>query len=178
MRAHSNALRRLVLLLFLSCCPYVLACEIVYGKDWAFISHTPEAWSSACHTEAMKGTVINLWPSKQPRDRADALIYATVSTKALPTLAAFSLDEQARFKQSSPISKVSSVPRPPRAAGIPYELVAISSAPGNREELVAYVEGPTAYFIVAITAESPAVLERYRATFLDYLDRFTPIERK
>lgn len=106
-------------------------------------------------------------------------LHPKVSTKVLQSLGAFSSDEQSRFKESSPTSKISPLEAEAHPAKIKYEVVAISAAPpGNREELVAYVEGPTVYFIVVMTADSHAAIERHRDTFMSYLRGFTPMDRK
>ena len=155
-----------------------LACGIVYGKDWAFLTQTPEGWSDACHTQAMQGTVITLWPSGQRADQAEAIMYATVSAKDFLTLHEFAVDAQTRFKTSSAKSLVSAIEVPSHPAKVNYELIAISAAPGNREELVAYVEGPTTYFIVVITAKSASVLATHREAFMQFVAGFVPMERK
>jgi hypothetical protein len=174
-----HLIRRIALVLLLLWSLPSLACNIVYGKDWAFLSTTPEGWASACHTKAMLGTAITLWPSNQRPDQAEAFMYATVSTKDLPTLAAFAAEEQSRFRKSSPASKVSAVEVEVHPAKVQYQVVAISAAPpGDREELVAYVEGPTAFFIVVMTADSATAIEKHRTTFMNYLRTFAPMERK
>lgn len=155
------------------------SCGIVYGKDWAFMTETPAGWSSACHKQAMQGTAITLWPTAQKPDSSDSLIYVTVSTKDLPTLSAFASDAIARFKASAPSVRVSQLETPAASTKIKLELVAFSGAPpGNREEIVAYIEGPTAYFIAVITAESAHALAARKTDFLAFVSKFVPMQRQ
>lgn len=153
-----------------------LACSIVYGKDWAFTSEIPERWSGACHTEAMAGTAMTLWPSAQRPDQADALIYVTVSARDLPSIGAFAADEQSRTREASPQSVVALDATVTRRDGI--QVVSVSKAAGGREELVAYVEGPTAYFVIVLTATSESALSARRPGFVKFLESFRPMERK
>ena len=156
------------------------ACSIVYGKDWAFLADAPPGWSSACHTQALQGTVITLWPTAQRRDASDSLIYVTVSGKqGLPSLREFAADAIARFKVSAPSVRVSTLEVSEVASSVNMELVAFSGAPpGSREELVAYIEGPTAYFIAVLTAPSTQVLAERRSGFIAFVSRFSPMERQ
>jgi hypothetical protein len=154
------------------------ACSIVYGSDWAFASETPKNWESACGNSAMEGTSITLWPAKESPSNASALIYVTVSDKDPAGLAAFAEDEQAKFKRSSPASSVSQLSAPPETHKFKYVLARYNHASGNREELVAYMEGPNVYYIIVLTAKSEAVLATYRSAFLEYVEGFIPMERK
>lgn len=155
------------------------ACSIVYGRDWAFLTETPAGWSSACYKQAMAGTAITLWPANQKPDSSDSLIYVTVSTKDLPTLQAFARDAITRFKSSAPTVRVSELESPEASPKVKIELVAFSGAPpGDREELVAYIEGPTAYFIAVITAESAHALAARKTDFLAFVSKFAPMEKR
>jgi len=175
----TRLLRLLLTLGLLICSSASWACDIVYGKDWAFVTETPAGWVSACHKQAMEGTAITLWPTSQKPDSSDSLIYVTVSTKELPTLSAFASDAMARFKSTAPSVRVRELQSPAAAPGVKAELVAFSGAPpGEREELVAYIEGPTAYFIAVITAESAQVLAAREMDFLAFVSKFVPMERR
>lgn len=154
------------------------ACDIVYGSDWAFLSDNPAGWDSACGDQSLDGTAITLWPAKQGLAKASAIIYVTVSHKDPAGLKAFAKDEQARFKKSSPISRVSAVPAPTKAVKYNYALARFGNAPGNREELVAYLEGPTANFVLVLSADSVAAFDAYQPAFLRYLASFIPMDRK
>jgi len=175
----NSAHRHILALGLLVCSSANWACGIVYGEDWAFLTETPKGWTSVCHKQAMQGTAITLWRSDQKPDSADSLIYVTVSTKDLATLHAFATDAIARFKSSAPSVRVSSLEPPQTAPQVKVELVSFSGAPpGDREELVAYIEGPTAYFIAVITAESANTLAGRRQDFLAFVSKFVPMERR
>ena len=155
------------------------ACNIVYGKDWALLSQNPEGWSSACHTQAMPGTILTLWPTDQGPRTTDALIYVTVSAKGSHELSEFVADAQARFVASAKTTTLRKLDAPPTPQNLQLELVAISGAPpGSREEMVAYFSGPTAFYIAVLTAESASVLTKHKAAFLQFLNGLNPIERK
>jgi hypothetical protein len=176
---NKRLIRFLLAIGLLACSSVSWACVIVYGKDWAFLTETPTGWSSACHKEAMEGTAITLWRSDQKPDSADSLIYVTVSTKDLPTLHAFASDAITRFKSFAPSVKVSLLELPEPLQKIKVELVGFSGAPpGDREELVAYIEGPTAYFTAVLTAESAKALDARRQDFLTFVSEFRPMERR
>ena len=53
-------------------------------------------------------------------------------------------------------------------------LVHIEHAIGDRDELVAYIKGPTAYFIVVLTTQSAAMTATYRPAFKAFLGSFSP----
>ena len=51
------------------------------------------------------------------------------------------------------------------------------NADGNRDELVAYVEGPAAYYMIVLTAVSAGDLENHRAALIEFLEGFIPMTR-
>ena len=153
----------------------VFACGIVYGSDWSFASVTPKGWDSACAEESVEGTAVTIWPHGQTMSTANGLIYVTVSEKVPADLKAFADDEQVRFKQSSPTSHVSVLKAPNQSGKYKYILSRIEDAPGKHEEIVAYMDGPTAFYIVVLSADSPALLNSYKAAFLEYVENFTPM---
>src|SRR6185312_1098805 len=106
-----------------------------------------------------------------PND-AEPIIYVTVSRKDFPTLQKFTADEQDRFKRETPSSKITRVEENALDKKPRHMLFRLSGAPGNREEMVAYLEGGTAYFIVVMTSSSSATLEKNRAIFLKYVSSF------
>jgi len=177
MKNHS--IRLFVALAFVVATAPTWACGIVYGKDWAFLAETPLGWSSGCHKQAMEGTAITLWPAQQKPEASDAIIYVTVSTKDIPTLHDFASDARAVFKLAAPSVIVTELEAPAVSPKVKIELVAFSRAPpGDREEMVAYIEGPTAYFIVVLTAESAQALVTHKADFLSFVAKFIPMERR
>ena len=153
------------------------ACSIVYGSDWAFVSESPKGWDSACGDGAMDGTAITLWPAGHDSARSDALIYVTVSETDPSTLESFARDEQGRFKQSFPTSNVF-VLDTPKNQKTNCILVRYEHASGGREELVAYMDGPSAYYIIVLTAATVAELDKERSAFLGYVADFIPTARK
>ena len=176
--AHVQGRFALALLLLIGLSSPAVACGIVYGSDWAFLSDDPAGWDSACGDQSLDGTAITLWPAKQGLSKASAIIYVTVSNKDPAGLKAFAKDEQARFKKSSPLSRVSVVPTPAKAGKYSYVLARFNNAPGKREELVAYLEGPTANFVLVLSADSVAEFNAYEPAFLKYVARFVPMTRK
>ena len=168
----------MALLLLIGLSSPAFACGIVYGSDWAFLSEDPAGWDSACADQSLDGTAITLWPAKEGPTNASAIIYVTVSDKDPAGLKAFANDEQERFKKSSPISRVSAVPTPAKTGKFSYVLARFNNAPGKREELVAYLEGPTANFVLVLSADSAAAFNAYRPAFLEYVARFVPMTRK
>jgi hypothetical protein len=154
-----------------------VACGIVYGSDWAFVAQAPEDWAEACGDEAMDETALTLWPANQTPDQADALMYVTVSDKARQSLQAFAEQEIARFKASSKTSVLSDLPAASSKGDAVRRLVHITDAPGGRDEFVAYVEGPTSFFIIVLSADSSALGQKYRPIFDQFVADFYPMER-
>jgi hypothetical protein len=127
----------------------------------------------------MQGTAITLWRSDQKPESADSLIYVTVSTKDLPTLQAFASDAIARFRSSAPAVRVRLLEPPLASPKVKVQLVGFSNAPpGDREELVAYIEGPSAYFIAVVTSESAKALAARKQDFLAFVSKFVPMQRQ
>lgn len=152
-------------------------CSIVYGSDWAFLSLAPNGWTSSCGTKGVAGTAITLLPADIPPDQTDGFIYVTVSTKDLPTLHAFALDEQERFKQSVPDLQILPVRERDPIVALTYELNHVAGSSDGREELIAYVDGPTAFYIIVLNARSSAALAKYQASFRSYLTSFVPMRK-
>jgi hypothetical protein len=168
----------LVLGLCLAVSAPAAACSIVYGSNWAFVSAPPEGWESACADEAMKGTSITLWPAEQGASNARAYIYVTVSEKDPAGLEAFAADEQADFRKESPEATVTPEDAGPEPHQFKYVLVHYANTANDREELVAYMDGPNVYYIIVLTADSKAMFDKYRPSFQQYLDGFIPMDRK
>jgi len=141
------------------------------------MSKSPRDWSSACGPNAMLGTVTTLWPSGQVPSRANAIIYVTVSDPVLANLEAFAADEQAKFVDTTPGSSVAPVEGAQTAAGVRRIMVRYHNASRNRDELVAYVEGPAAYYMIVLTAASTDDLETHRTALLEFLEGFIPMAR-
>jgi hypothetical protein len=154
-----------------------MACGIVYGSDWAFLAQAPEDWVESCGEAAMDRTAITLWPAGQTPERADALMYVTVSGKGGQDLQGFAAGEVARFTASSQGSIVTHLPVASTKPSAPRRLVHIADAPGARDELVAYVEGPTRFFIIVLSADSAALRRKYRSAFDRFVADFEPMER-
>ena len=172
-------IRILVLLCTALSAQAALACSIVYGKDWAYAVEPPPGWSSACHDSAAPGTTITLWPSSSSPQAADALIYVTVSTKGQQTLQEFASDALKRFKDAAPAARSRAFTDKTPELKFNVTWIALSGAPpGTREELVAYIEGPTAFFIAVVSAESADVLAKRRADFIAFVSKFIPMERR
>jgi hypothetical protein len=125
----------------------------------------------------MDKTALTLWPANQSPDHADALMYVTVSDKGRQSLQAFAEQEIARFKASSKTSILSNLPAASSKVGAVQRLVHITDAPGGRDELVAYVEGPTSFFIIVLSADSSALEQKYRPAFDQFVADFYPMER-
>jgi hypothetical protein len=149
------------------------ACDIVNGSNWAFISQAPSGWTAACGDDAMKETAITLWPQEQSPSAAHALIYVTVSGKENDNLASFVQGEIARYRaEATDQEKPEFEPQP--EVSPTRRLVHVANATGGRDELVEYIEGPTAYFIVVLTTESPVATKQYLAAYQAFLDSFSP----
>jgi hypothetical protein len=154
-----------------------MACDIVYGDGWAFVSTAPEGWNAACGEDATDGTALTLWPSDQAPEAAHALIYVAVSDKRSDTLSSFIEGEVAGYREAAPDAGSLSV-GPIQDVSPTRRMIHYGNATGGRDELVEYIEGPSAFFIAVLTTESPSATERYKAAFESFLGGFLPSSLK
>ena len=165
-----------------ACCsftaPATAACTIVLGKGWAFAISVPGGWSSICGPEAPGGTALFLWPANQSEESQAVYLYVTASVKANATLAEYVTNSQKQFTDANPNAKITRVESQPHRSFAGYETVQISNSRGAREEIVAYVEAPTAFFTVAITAASESLLQQHKTTYFELLASMLPMERR
>lgn len=157
------------------------ACTIVYGDTWGFMVDVPPDWSSACGDRAMAQTALTMWPSDESPDALSALMYVSVSMPRGRSLDAFIQGDLARYTKGA-VTPGSASPKQPamQVGGIERissgrRLVHIAHADGDRDELVAYIKGPTAYFILVLDTSSPAMTATYRPAFKAVLDSFDPL---
>lgn len=153
-------------------------CTLIYGKTWAFVMDAPAGWLSRCRAERLMGAAVALWPEDSTFADAPAVMYITVSTRTDPTLEAFAAGEQARFRASAPEVRFVAIEPAPIVGGRQALLFGASGDPGRNEERIAYVEGPTAYFILVASARTAQDLERSRAAFDALLESFVPMESR
>lgn len=153
------------------------ACSIVYGEDWAFAMETPENWSVACGEQALQGTAITFWPSESLPNNAKSFLYVSVSKKIPSPLETFVLDEQARYGETGAVMKfveqdLSGVKL--RHSTKSFQLL---SAPPARQELIAYIDGPTAYFMLVLTSTDSDELALRQHVFFSSLERFVAMKK-
>ncbi len=160
------------------------ACTIVYGDTWGFMVDVPPGWSSACGDRAMAQTALTLWPSDESPNALEALMYVSVSMPKGRSLDAFVHGDLARYTKGDVTPGSTSANQPAmHVDGIERissgrRLVHIAHTDGDRDELVAYIKGPTAYFILVLSTQSPAMTARYRPAFKATLDSFDPLSVK
>lgn len=150
-------------------------CSIVYGKTWAFAFLTPAKWSSLCGAEQPAGVPAAFWPAGSTFEDSVAVMYVNVSINDEPSLEKFVQFSQRQFRRKAP--KVAFVRLKP-IEGMPKLRVLHFSAsgdPGGNVEQLAYVKGPTAYFILVLSARNPKALEQARPAFLELLRSFSPM---
>lgn len=165
-----------LLALFMGISAPAAACGIVYGKDWALKMEAPTGWELACGKRAMRGTSATMWRSSQSAATANTYIYVTVTNGNRPkTLERFITADRVDYMARSPNMTVEQVKTGKNAQGFAYTVMHYGHVSGDREELVAYMEGQTAYYIVVMTTTSTGELERNRPDFMRYLDSLIPM---
>lgn len=153
-------------------------CSIMYGSDWAFTFATPDHWMSLCGAERAVGAALALWPQGTTFADAPAIMYVSVNEKSGLTLEEFTADEQRRFRADAPQLTIHSE-RPMVAGGGHRALVySLSGDPGGNHELVGYVEGPTAFFILVVSSRNAESLERSRSAYHALIKSFVPMTAK
>lgn len=150
---------------------------MVYGNGWGFMYRTPPDWTFATCGAALGGTVITLWPKGQHSNPAETVIYVTVAPRGKTDFSDFIRAEIARFKAHDPVS-ARTVFSHQTVISSTRRLIHVTHSAGNRDELVEYIQGRTAYFIVVLTSVSPAATARYRPAYRAFLDSFTPATLK
>jgi hypothetical protein len=150
-------------------------CSIVYGKDWAFAFSTPAKWSSLCGAERLAGVPLALWPVDSTFENSAAVMYVNVSSKDEPSLEKFVAFSQSQFRRQAP--KVAFVPLKPIEGNPQLRALHFSASgdPGGNVERLAYVEGPTAYFILVLSARTPKALEQAQPAYINLLRSFSPM---
>ena len=167
----------LLSLVLLSTPLFARACEIVYGSDWSFMLEPPEKWNVACGKDAMEGTSITLWPSEPSSNGAQSLMYVSVSKKKPAPLEAFVEDEQVRYSQKEKLTtNPLHLELPASLSNVTAFAFRLSPAAPARQEYIAYIEGPTAYFILVLSSNSEEELIRRRENFFFALEHFTPMK--
>jgi hypothetical protein len=150
-------------------------CSIVYGKDWAFAFSTPARWSSLCGAERLVGAPVAFWPVGSTFADSAAVMYVNVSIKDERSLPEFVRSSQSLFRQQAP--NVNFVPLQPIEATRNVRALHFSASgdPGGNVERLTYVEGPTAYFILVLSARTPQALEQAQPAFRELLQSFAPM---
>ena len=150
-------------------------CSIVYGKDWAFAFSTPAGWSSLCRAERLVGVPVAFWPVGSTFADSAVVMYVNVSTKVEPSLPDFVRSSQSLFRQKAP--NVVFVPLEPIEATPKLRALHFSASgdPGGNVERITYVEGPTAYFVIVLSARTPKALEQAQPAFRQLLQSFIPM---
>lgn len=156
--------------------PAVLACNVIYGDQWAFLSQPPAGWNGFCGEDAPPGANLLMLPEGKSWEDTDAVLYVSVYDRTQPDLAAFIRDEEKSFRDESPSVNIAPLRLPgkerPRMA-----FARVDGARGGKYELVAYAEGPNAYYLIVLSNDTAALRERNRAAFVEYLDGFHTMER-
>lgn len=154
------------------------ACGIIYGKDWALMLEPPAHWEAACGNKAMEGTVITLWPSESGPKEAKSLMYVTVSLKEPTPLNAFAEDEQARYLRTAKNVSAKPLRLPSNLLKVNAFAFELSPDAPARQEYIAYIEGPTAYFILVLSSSDANELGRQRQNFFAAIEHFVPMKRE
>lgn len=156
------------------------SCFIVYGDDWAFIAEAPKDWSATCGDKALQSTVLTLWPSDESPQSLRVFMYVTVSSLGNQSLDGFVKGDIETAVASDAKSRTANGRQPPMHVGKVKTLsptrrqVHFEHDSGDRDELVEYIKGPTAYFIVVLSTQTPAQTTRYRGAFKAFLKSFSP----
>ena len=176
--ADTHGMKRALVAAFFLCVIVARAnadagCGLVFGGDWAFAFSTPARWVSQCRAEKSADVAL-LWPLGTTFADAPAVIRVTVNEKRRHSLALFAADEQQRFRSNKPNATVRFEPGMSVNGG---NAALVFRATENRnDELIAYVEGPTRFFTVAISARHAHSLDEYKGAFQSLLNSFVPMK--
>lgn len=150
-------------------------CAVVYGPDWAFAFSTPAKWTSMCKAEQLVGAPVAFWPTDSTFADSAAVMYVSVSSKDEPTLVEFVKLSQNLFWREAPnvvFIPVKTSEALPKLNALHF---AASGDPGGNVERITYVEGPTAYFILVLSARNGKALAQAQPAYRDLLQSFSPM---
>jgi hypothetical protein len=170
-------MKRLLVVLFALCLAASVAnadagCGLIFGSDWAFAFSAPARWVTQCRAE-QAGAAVTLWPQGTLTAAAPAMMYVTVNAKNGLSLALFAADAQQRLRSGKPNLAVRFVPGMSVAG---RAALVFRETDARNHELVAYVEGPTRFFVVAISARNAKALEDNQGAFKTLLASFVPMK--
>jgi hypothetical protein len=147
-------------------------CGVVFGSDWAFAVSAPARWQSLCQSGRADGAALALWPDGTLLPHAPAVMSVMVTDKNRRSLARFAADEQQWLRSRKP--KVAIRFEPGLAVnGGPALVFRVNDA--RTHQLIAYVEGPTRFFVVAISAKTTQSLQESRGAYQTMLNSFMPM---
>lgn len=156
--------------------PAAFACNVIYGENWAFLSQAPAGWIGYCGDDVPTGMNLAMLPEGKTWENTHAVLYVSVFDRTQPDLAAFIRDEEKSFRAESRSVKIAPLQLPgKKRPGMVF--ARIDGALDGKYELVAYAEGPNAYYLIVLSNDSAALRERNRAAFVEYLDGFHTMER-
>ena len=131
-------------------------CSIVNGSDWAFAYATLEKWASLCRAEQQFGAPLALWPKESSFTDSPAVMYIDLSSKNQQSLMEFVCVSQSQFKAKAPHVVFLGQDSPVAASKLKAVHFSASGDPGANHERITYVEGPTAFFILVLSARTHA----------------------
>ena len=171
-------MKRTLVILFVLCVTAAWAkadggCGLVFGGDWAFAFSTPSRWVSQCRAEKSADVAL-LWPLGTTFGDAPAVMRVSVNEKRRHSLALFAADDQQRFRSEKPDATVRFEPGMSVSGGA--AALVFRATEGRNDELIAYVEGPTRFFVVAISARRAHSLDEYKGAFQSLLNSFVPMK--
>lgn len=103
-------------------------------------------------------------------------MYVNVSSKDAPSLGEFARSAQEQFRQQAPDVVFQSLVLGGNGSKVPMLHFSATGDPGGNVERVTYVEGPTAYFILVLSARNALALQEAQSAFRELLRSFVPME--
>jgi|SRR5690242_11953643 hypothetical protein len=149
-------------------------CGILFGSDWAFSFSTPVRWVSRCRAETPADTALALWPQGTTLSEAPAVMSIAVKDKKPRSLALFAADEQQRLRSDKPNLAVRF--EPGMSVGGSAAALVFRATDDRNHELIAYLEGPTRFFVVVLSARSTDSLRDSRGAFQSLLNSFVAMK--
>jgi hypothetical protein len=149
-------------------------CGIVFGGDWAFAFSTPARWVSQCHAEKAVGAALALWPQGTTFAQAPAVMSVTVNEKHRQSLALFAAGDQQRRRSDTPNVTVRF--EPGMSVGGRTGALVFRASGDRTHEFIAYVEGPTRFFVVAVSARHARSLDESKGALQSLLNSFVPMK--
>jgi hypothetical protein len=173
---QKNRLLSIFALIVFSITPSIASanCNLLYGDYWAFVFSTPANWSSLCRAEKKYGMALAIWPTGSSFEQAPAVMYVSVNQKEGKSLTEFNKWSLETFRKAKPQIVFKPLTFEAKSKLNAMHFSATGGPEGNFDR-IAYIEGPSAYFMMILSAQSAEALDSALPAYRELFESFSPM---